>query len=800
MATGHTLSVITNSYVKNPVNPKTRLAATLDERGASLRSSWKGELGISGEYPDNREVDEVIAVEPPGQTSPRTLNLNSTDRMIECLTDDVANLTDEEFYRRLQTLKREHQKTLSMVERLYSEKIILDESYPSDTIHLADHHKTKHIDEQIDEVNRNIEGLQKSYKLGSHLKDSVRDMSSKPPLPTNTTRPPSAKKAWATSPARRSSPGKLRRSGSYSGEDWRDITWNTSSSLDASANSGNDDDDNASVASAPARERSSSALGVIDDMWDGFSVDEYAPRSRTQPRPRTISRSSSQSSLKKEWSPKITIPKPFSMTLRDAGRVKKKTKAAIELERELLEKQQAEEAECQKKFKASPAPAHTFVPLYDELMEKQEVKRRQNRELSKEMVRSLEKPFNFVKREEGKKAQRRTLSVPLSENKKPTKHFKAKPVPKCVYSPTVSDRMEEEEEYRKIRIKMRAEEMLRQSQLPKNMQVRGKEYTDGKLRHRLIQDRENRAFITREHKFKPNVNNEIPDYDEQYKKFHKKMSKKKYEKEATAVQPFNLRTSRIRTRKDKILQDMEEDEKKLKEQRWPFTSTRSMSPTPRGSINISDDAIPAKMTQAAQLRESMVRKSLEERVEKQKMELEQERIKRFKERKMRKYIAEKARANDQSSSLKSTNREKIKNFKQSERSRQEEYEQELQEMMARIESQPLLFERESQTNAKRQAEKKYQQALKDAGVEEDFILRKSGGKASTVKDYGDSDSDDDDFDDKYNYSDSFSGAASQSASSKDKPSSPVGGDDDDDDDVTVSSIHTEEEEDGAVDE
>ncbi|XP_002735485.1 protein FAM161B-like [Saccoglossus kowalevskii] len=781
MATGHTLAVVTNSCVKPPKNPRTKLAATLNERDHSLRSSWKGQLGVSDSYAfDNRRRDDVdiIPLEPPGQQlSHGTLPPDKTDLMIASLTEDVSNLTDEEFYRRLMELKNEHKKTLGMVERLYSARSENEthHCYPGECIHLADHHKTRHIDEEIEEVNKSLEELQRSYRLGSHLKDNVRDMSAKPPLPTSSSKPQS-KIAHSESPVRRSSPGTLLRSNSYSGEDWKDITLNTSTSLDLSAS--NDDltlNDNASTSSAPTRSRPSSATAVIDDMWDGFSVDDYAPRSRS--RTRVSSRASSRASSK-EWSPKITIPKPFKMTLRDSGRVKKKSKAAEQLEKELLEKQKMEEAECQKKFKASPAPAHTFLPLYDEIVDKQEEKRIINREFSKELVKSYEKPFKFMRREEEKKKRRMAMSFPVSENKSKAKpKFRAKPIPKSVKDPTVNDKIQEEEEYRKIRIKMRAEEMLRQSSLPPNMEVRGREYTDGRSRHRMLQDRENRAFITKEHQFAPKINPTVPDYDDNFRKFQKKMTKKKLEKEATAVQPFNLRTSRIRSKsKERILQEMEEDSRTLA-QRWPYLRSRSMSPTPRGSINIPEDSIPAKMTQAAQLRESAVRKSLEERTEQERAELERERMNRLRERKMRKFIVQKALANDQSETLQSTQSRKIKQFRQSERSRKEEYEQQLHEMMSRIETRPLLFERESQTNAKRQAEKKYQQALRDAGIEETFILRKSGGKASARDDPCDSDDGDDD---KYTYS--FSGSTSQSAQHKYT----------DDDPSDISSIQTEE--------
>ena len=69
-------------------------------------------------------------------------------------------------------------------------------------------------------------------------------------------------------------------------------------------------------------------------------------------------------------------------------------------------------------------------------------------------------------------------------------------------------------------------------------------------------------------------------------------------------------------------------------------------------------------------------------------------------------------------------------FRENERGRQEEYERELAEMKRRVEQRPLLFERESQENARRKAEKKYTQILRDAGVNEHLVnklVTKDGG-------------------------------------------------------------------------
>ncbi|XP_047191311.1 uncharacterized protein C2orf16-like isoform X2 [Scophthalmus maximus] len=66
-------------------------------------------------------------------------------------------------------------------------------------------------------------------------------------------------------------------------------------------------------------------------------------------------------------SSKVTVPKPFQMMLREEERKRHKvrTRSEIELENTLLKRELEELRECQKKFRASPAPAHIHLPLYE---------------------------------------------------------------------------------------------------------------------------------------------------------------------------------------------------------------------------------------------------------------------------------------------------------------------------------------------------------------------------------------------------------------------------------------------------
>lgn len=288
--------------------------------------------------------------------------------------------------------------------------------------------------------------------------------------------------------------------------------------------------------------RRSSALDVVEDMWEGFSVYDYPPE-LSPPRERI--------QKKKEWTPQITIPKPFGMTVREAKKKAKMTRSQAILQEDLRKKQEKEEAELHKKFRAQPVPATTFLPLYDEITRQNELRRYQVRELSKAILKSTEKPFKFVKREEEKKQLRRTKSlsnIADLENKMEEKEkFKANPFPDHLFDLTLADKVAEKEEYRTIKMRMRAQEMLAVSRLPPNMEARGEEYTLGHFRSKLNKEGNKNAFMTKEHKFRPQINPDIPDFDDLHRQFEKEMRDKKREREPTVSEPFNLRTSRVST-------------------------------------------------------------------------------------------------------------------------------------------------------------------------------------------------------------------------------------------------------------
>ncbi|NXP09910.1 F161A protein, partial [Thinocorus orbignyianus] len=407
----------------------------------------------------------------------------------------------------------------------------------------------------------------------------------------------------------------------------------------------------------------------IEKMWDGFKVEDYISRTKHSCLPRSPAFRTIRKK-QKAWSPKVTVPKPFQMTIREARKKEQnlKSKSQIELENNLLKKQLEEEAECQKKFRANPVPAAVFLPLYHEIVQRNEERRRSVKERSRLKLLASQKPFKFIEREKQRNAIRKMQLRDLSTPEKKTKLFKAKPVPKYVYSPAVMDKLKEEELYREIRIRMRAEELLRNSSLP-NSRLALKD-TSKKKKHKCIEPKQT------EHK--PTIKSNVPDFELLHQKFQKQLLQQKQVKHLTVCEPFDLRTPRIPSNKGKILKDIQDDEEKLKETRWPYTSPRCKP----------------------QMRHSRANSHLS------------------------------GCGESKSPKITESTRRRLQAVRDYEKQRMQEYLQELQEMEERVNQRPLLFERVTQQNARIAAEKHYSNRLRALGICPEFVSKK--GQTTTL--------------------------------------------------------------------
>ncbi|XP_037989083.1 protein FAM161A isoform X2 [Motacilla alba alba] len=466
---------------------------------------------------------------------------------------------------------------------------------------------------------------------------------------------------------------------------------------------------------------SSFAKQQIEKMWDGFCLEDYVSRAKHS----LPSSPACRKAHKKEkvWSPRVTVPKPFQMTIREAQKKEQnvKSKSRIELENHLLKKQLEEEAECQKKFRANPVPATVFLPLYRDIVQRNEERRRSVRERSKLKLLATQKPFKFIERERQRREARKMQFKDLSPPEIKTKVFRAKPVPKCVYSPDFHDKVKEEELCREIRIKMRAEELLRNSSVP-NSRLALKE-TSKKKKHKSTEAKQ------MEHKLK--IKPSVPDFELLHEKFQKRLLRQKKVKPLTVCEPFDLCTSYIPSRKDKILKDMQEDEEKLKETRWPFASPRRKPQMGQSGAKPhllgEGKSKPPKTTESTRRRlQALSRNSLEEKRRLEEQQKRNRKKQKQRTKKFQKIVMARAEANDPHQSLAQMSKPRLKTFRNNEKQRRQEYLQELQEMEERVKQMPFLFERVTQKNARIAAEKYYSNRLRALGICPEFVSKKGG--------------------------------------------------------------------------
>lgn len=171
-----------------------------------------------------------------------------------------------------------------------------------------------------------------------------------------------------------------------------------------------------------------------------LSPEEVATQKqfRYQPknlRPKPKARPARKKEAKVGSNSKVTVPKPFQMMLReeDRKRHKVRTRSEIELENMLLRRELEELRECQKKFKASPAPAHTHLALYDIISQRPNQRRANQCKGSSASAAASPQPFHFLERERRKKEAKMVADLGNLGLKEERQVFKARPMPSSVY-------------------------------------------------------------------------------------------------------------------------------------------------------------------------------------------------------------------------------------------------------------------------------------------------------------------------------------------------------------------------------
>nr|XP_023680730.1 protein FAM161A isoform X2 [Paramormyrops kingsleyae] len=463
----------------------------------------------------------------------------------------------------------------------------------------------------------------------------------------------------------------------------------------------------------------------IKNMWQDFIIGELTPHARSPScSPLRIQPMSQNPGVLKDRTegkkkrigqeqhpdgqrPQITVPKPFRMTLREAEKKQRivRSRLEVELENAMLRKQLEELTECQKKFHASPVPTHVYLPLYEEICERN----KERRSLSRQQRTTSQKPFSFLERECRKREQK--VQLPKEEKKA----FRVKPVPRKVYDSTVSERLKEDQLYRAIKMQMRAQELLHSASMPRSMLARRSS------NRRRNMEGKTEGTIQADPNFRPKINSEVPDFDASYQRFRKRLQDKRNVKLLTVCEPFHLRTAQIPSRRDRIQAAMEAELESSRVTRRPYsTQAQTVGSSLHSSFSSSLELLPPKITDAAKKRQEAVRRALEQR---RKAEEEEERWRekqRQRERKLQKVISRRALANDPHTALSQICPTKLKQFRTQDRQRRKEYGAEMREIRERVAGRPLLLEQVT-LNAKQAAEKRFAEALRGYGLTQDIV-------------------------------------------------------------------------------
>ena len=122
------------------------------------------------------------------------------------------------------------------------------------------------------------------------------------------------------------------------------------------------------------------------------------------------------------------------------------------------------------KFKAKVPSKEVLTPLYNQIMNKNEQRRKDVKTNSMKILKEKEKPFSFYERDKSKK--RAESAYINDEFLKPP--FKANEIPKICTVEIFKIMMEKQEKEREIRVKKMADQNLLKSKLPPRMEMHEK--------------------------------------------------------------------------------------------------------------------------------------------------------------------------------------------------------------------------------------------------------------------------------------------------------------------------------------
>ncbi|RVE47477.1 hypothetical protein evm_007888 [Chilo suppressalis] len=371
----------------------------------------------------------------------------------------------------------------------------------------------------------------------------------------------------------------------------------------------------------------------------------------------------------------ITIPKPFKMTERDE-------EDRIVHELRSLQKSFSEDMLHQKcdrrQFRARPVPIESRIPLYDKILEDQAMRRAITKINSEAELRAQMKPFSFTKREEkciGQVCERVTHILPKSKKKK---RFRARPVPKDLFSNYFYDKVKEDQFFRNMNRKIRAEELLRVSNYPGTMATRDRSRLSTPAAHSDLPIDTSRPI--------PSITSSDRQRCSSPVKGRRKEKTLKEDLVTTSPQPFKFSTA------DRAAKKMQDVARKMYQEGTENIGNSISNATPEVRAYSALDlrtAASGRSNLAAMLRAETVRRKFEmeaaRRLQEQRRRLEM----RHRDRLLRSKPAWHLVKNNHEEDIAM----RLQTRRDEEKMRREEFLHEMELMYGRVQQQPMLFER-----------------------------------------------------------------------------------------------------------
>ena len=367
-----------------------------------------------------------------------------------------------------------------------------------------------------------------------------------------------------------------------------------------------------------------------------------------------------------------TVPEPFEMTIREDN---KRRERLLTIQTGVIEKfnkpDESKTINHEEHFRAIEMPSHVLENRYEKIVKMQQQKRKRAKEAAEKKIRETIRPFKFAEREEQKNNLRRSDSVPnLKINCQ--KDFHANPFPEHLFTDFAHEQQREREHYREIQRKLRQEMLLKNSNFPPRMASEFK-----KRMH------ENKGLSKQSTGLPRKVKRGKTDLDRLYREYQEKLERKRMENEML-----------VGIEKAKLHENIPPPNSRRRPQ-----SADSARPK-RFSTNLDKRYEYEDMEKSYNTTAMLRMKMLKER----KMQHETDKMSKEAEEKTREERLRRRRMNNPSwDNIRNVGGDKdgvimelTRRRLEEEKVRMENYKLELEHIMARVENQPTLFQKQSQ--------------------------------------------------------------------------------------------------------